>query len=77
MGLESTATPGNSQKRFTSRSRIQSVDWWMRPSAVKPIWTPILSAKAKIDTVTDELSQSLIPGSFGVQQICRGPIPRP
>lgn len=32
----------------------------------------ILSAKAKIDAAADELSQSLIPGSFGVQQAVNG-----
>lgn len=32
----------------------------------------LLSAKAKIDAAADELSQSLIPGSFGVQQAVGG-----
>ncbi|WP_036477431.1 PaaI family thioesterase [Mycobacterium sp. URHD0025] len=32
----------------------------------------ILSAKAKIDAATDELSQSLIPGSFGIQEALDG-----
>ncbi|KHO24932.1 PaaI family thioesterase [Mycolicibacterium setense] len=32
----------------------------------------LLSAKAKIDAAADELSQSLIPGSFGVQQAVDG-----
>lgn len=32
----------------------------------------ITSAKAKIDAAADELSQSLIPGSFGVQQSLNG-----
>lgn len=71
MGLESTATPGVPEALYESltASVRRLVDATIRSQADLDT---ILSAKAKIDTVTDELSQSLIPGSFGVQQSVEG-----
>lgn len=71
MGLGRTTTPVVPEALYASltKSVRRLVDATIRSQADPDT---IQSAKAKIDAASDELSQSLIPGSFGVQQSVDG-----